>query len=337
MANERDILLVGSIPLRDEATVFEALGRHLGAAAPRYPDGETGDRAGWVLWQAKAFRANPLFERTMVSASGRDWEKFPIKAGVDDAALSFDTLGYAEAAIASWETFESLRRDGVIPAGTRFQVSLPTPVAIAQTFADRNQVPPVTAAIARRLDVELAEIFAAIPHQDLAIQWDCAIEPVVIAGGMPDLVGGMRDHFLASVPALIDRVPARAEVGVHFCYGDPGHKHIIEPVDLGICVDLANETVRRAGRPIDWIHMPVPRERDDDAYFAPLADLELPEATRLYLGLVHLTDGVEGTKRRIAAASRYQADFGIGTECGLGRRAPETVPALLDIHVAALA
>ena len=35
-------------------------------------------------------------------------------------------------------------------------------------------------------------------------------------------------------------------------------------------------------------------ERDDDAYFAPLADLQLPAETELYLGLVHRQDGAEG-------------------------------------------
>jgi hypothetical protein len=78
--------------------------------------------------------------------------------------------------------------------------------------------------------------------------------------------------------------------------------------------------------------MPVPRGRDDDAYFAPLSRLALRPQTELYLGLVHFTDGVGGTRRRIATASRVLPDFGIATECGFGRRDPETVRHLLDIH-----
>jgi len=37
---------------------------------------------------------------------------------------------------------------------------------------------------------------------------------------------------------------------------------------------------------MDWMHMPTPRERSDDAYFAALKDLDLRPETRLYLGLV---------------------------------------------------
>ncbi|MEY2553235.1 MAG: hypothetical protein QOC57_1095, partial [Ilumatobacteraceae bacterium] len=55
--------------------------------------------------------------------------------------------------------------------------------------------------------------------------------------------------------------------------------------------------------------------------------------TELYLGLVHRTDGVEGTQRRMAAASKVIPAFGISTECGLGRRPPATVPEMLEIHV----
>jgi hypothetical protein len=67
-------------------------------------------------------------------------------------------------------------------------------------------------------------------------------------------------------------------------------------------------------------------------YVAPLEKLRLPATTRLYLGLVHYTDGVEGTRKRIEVASSMYADFGIATECGMGRRVGQDIPALLRIH-----
>lgn len=76
----------------------------------------------------------------------------------------------------------------------------------------------------------------------------------------------------------------------------------------------------------------VPRNRMDDAYFAPLRHLPLHPETEMYLGLVHFTDGVEGTRRRIAAAQKVVADFGVATECGMGRRNAATIPELLRIH-----
>ena len=80
------------------------------------------------------------------------------------------------------------------------------------------------------------------------------------------------------------------------------------------------------------IHMPVPRNRADDAYFEPLRKLKLRAETQLCLGLVHHTDGVEGCTKRLATARKYVTNFSVGTECGFGRRDPKTIPELLRIH-----
>jgi hypothetical protein len=95
---------------------------------------------------------------------------------------------------------------------------------------------------------------------------------------------------------------------------------------------VANAISSGAERPINWIHMPVPIERDDDAYFEPLKDLRLRPETELYLGLVHYQDGLEGTQRRIATAAKFVPRFGVATECGMARRPRERVPELLGIQ-----
>ena len=74
--------------------------------------------------------------------------------------------------------------------------------------------------------------------------------------------------------------------------------------------------------------MPVPINRDDDAFYAPLEGLKLPPGTELYLGLVHTQDGVEGTHRRIATAEKFVREFGIASECGVSRG--RTVDVALD-------
>jgi hypothetical protein len=99
-------------------------------------------------------------------------------------------------------------------------------------------------------------------------------------------------------------------------------------------VRLANAVAARLGRPLTWLHLPVPLTRDDDGYFAPLGELRLPPETEMYLGLVHSHDGIGGAKRRIAAARPHLAHFGVATECGLGRRPAETIPELLRLHAA---
>ena len=69
-------------------------------------------------------------------------------------------------------------------------------------------------------------------------------------------------------------IPAGAELGFHLCYGNQGQKHFIEPTDSGNLVRVANLMAAKIPRSLEWIHLPVPINRDDEAYFAPLADLK---------------------------------------------------------------
>ena len=78
-------------------------------------------------------------------------------------------------------------------------------------------------------------------------------------------------------------------------------------------------------------HVPVPKDRADDAYFEPLNDLEIGNA-RLYIGLVYHTDGIEGSLARLDVAKRHAKNFGVATECGFGRRPRDTIGHLLEIH-----
>jgi len=171
-----------------------------------------------------------------------------------------------------------------------------------------------------------------VPHDQLAIQWDTNFEFGMLEGVFPvwfeDAKGGILERLLR----LSRQVPPDVELGYHFCYGDVQHRHFKEPADAGKLVGVANALTASLGRPLNWIHLPVPRPRVDDAYYAPLEALRLRPETELYLGLVHYTDGVEGTARRIEVARRFVSGFGIATECGWGRRAPATIPELLRIH-----
>ena len=81
--------------------------------------------------------------------------------------------------------------------------------------------------------------------------------------------------------------------------------------------------------------MPVPKDRSDAAYFAPLGSLALDPATYLYLGLIHYDDH-SGDMARIKAASAVVADFGLSSECGWGRTDPDHVPGLIAAHADAM-
>src|SRR5262249_15760164 len=151
-------------------------------------------------------------------------------------------------------------------------------------------------------------------------------------GLFPPPPGDWKGMILDQLAQLGDGVPADVELGYHLCYGDRGHKHFMEPKDTANLVEVANGISERVKRSIQWIHMPVPRNRSAGAYFAPLRNLKLKPETELYLGLVHLTDGLEGTRKRIEAATAVVSDFGIGAQCGMGRRSPSTITEFLKLH-----
>jgi methionine synthase II (cobalamin-independent) len=212
---------------------------------------------------------------------------------------------------------------------------MPTPLAFLQVLIAPDQRAALEKAYFQSVLEEVAALATIVPAEKLAIQWDTVFELLILEGVRQSRIDDTRDGLIERLKRLGAQLPAEIELGYHFCYGDMNHKHSLEPPHMGVMVDLANDLARALPRRIDFIHMPVPRGRDDDGYFAPLSRLALAPQTELYLGLVHFTDGAPGTRRRIAAAARVRPAFGIATECGFGRRPPETVRRLLEIHAEA--
>lgn len=341
MTQPQGALLVGSVNYDDAETTMRTAARILGPRLRRIPDGEVGKRFHWIMFQPDVLGAAEGIERVGAEPipfpAGLDARPLRIADGVDAADIVLPALGYAEAAISSYAVFTRLRADGAVPAGIRFLVSLPTPLAVISSFFsgdDRAAIEPVYAAAILR---ELDDILAAIPHDDLAIQWDVASEMGILerAAGYGAVMdawweGDPFDGLVSRLAALVDAVPQGVEVGVHLCYGDAGEKHFFEPTDAATLVRYANAVSEASARPLTWLHLPVPIERDDEAYYAPLADLAYDG--ELYLGLVHREDGVEGAARRIAVAQRFVPAFGVATECGIGRAPAGTTEGILQTH-----
>jgi hypothetical protein len=332
--------------------VFRTAASILGDLAPRLPDGETGwARSVWIQCQRPFFLANPALEMVepdpdrpgayrpaRVPSAGIYGHTLAeayrgrarLRAGASPHDVRFDNLGYADWAQESYELFARLKSEGVIPSRTKFQVSLPTPSIILNLMVLPEVQPLIRGVYEAALFDEIERMLAAIPVDQLAIQWDSTHPVVSETAEAP-----RRQSIIAELARLSAQVPAGVELGYHLCYGDFEHKHGVQPKDLSACVELANGIVAGASRPVTWVHMPVPRDRTDHAYVEPLHALQLPVQTRLYLGLVHYTDGVEGTRQRMAVASAVYANFGIATECGMGRRVGQDIPTLLRIHAQA--
>jgi ubiquinone/menaquinone biosynthesis C-methylase UbiE len=329
----RGVHLVGSVPLASTEAVLRAVAATIGDRLRRVPDGETGPRSDWIVWQLPIFTAQPALE--VVPPAPDSWRPLPrVRLGDPQhpEQVRFEALGYADAAIASYRTFARLKRDGVIPVACRFQVSLPTPLAPVCAFVVPDHQGLLEPLYEARLLAEVAAILREVPHDQLAVQWDTNFEFGMLEGVFPvwfdDVKGGILERLLR----LSRHVPPDVELGYHFCYGDVQHRHYTEPRDAGRLVEIANALTASLGRPLNWLHMPVPRTRLDDAYYAPLRDVRLRPETELYLGVVHYTDGVEGSARRMEIAGRFASGFGVATECGWGRRAPSTLDTLMEIH-----
>ncbi|MGW5388301.1 hypothetical protein [Nocardia sp. NPDC003963] len=331
----RGVHLCGSVPLSDAAAVFAQVATRLGGHITRIPDGETGERDNWVVWQLPRLQAHPGLVTAPPTPEYGPGERVRPAPGIDPEAIDFGPLGYAQAARQSWRVFEQLREQGLVRPGVRFQVSLPTPIAVVGAFVAGPQTELENRYEAAIL-AELDQITSAIPHEDLAIQWDAAVEFALFEGVFPCWFGDDYPARLGGVIARLarlgDAVPTGVELGYHLCYGDFGHRHFVEPADTSKLVDVASGVAVALGRPLNWIHLPVPKDRTDAAYFAPLAGLAAAPETDLYLGLVHASDGFEGARRRIKAAAGFVPEFGIATECGLGRRPAAQIPELLDLH-----
>ncbi len=342
----RDIYVVGSVPLANARTVFETVSAALGPRLKRIPDGETGERINWVFWQEALFADHPAFERsdrdfTLHATSGAS-RRYRLKPGVSLRDVQFDNLFYADVAIASFRTFAELKAAGKIAPHVKFQVDLVPAHSVIWLFVEEDLHAAIDPIYNEAVKREIDKLAAAIPHDQLAIQLDVASavfarlerRDVSSYGATKE---AMQETFSRILLDLGNHVPAGIELLYHFCYGDAGHRHVVEPTDMGDMVELANRLATEIGRNIDLVHMPVPRDRSDDAYFEPLKRLRLRPETELCLGLVHYTDGIEGTRKRLATAERFVRDFAIGTECGFGRRDPATVPELLRIHAQASA
>ncbi len=320
----REVLLVGSIPLRPASRVFETVAAYLGALAPRIPDGE---QIGWIHAARRTIEANPALElHRNLKHNGRESVEVPffrLKQGMTARDLKLGPYGYASNAIDSYRQFRELRHAGKIPARARFQATLPGPgTSVFYVALSPKELLPIARAALLR---EVVQMTAAIPAKDLALQLDIAMEaeheewlrrPGAFDTPVHEGFHWTQEQMAESVAWLANRVPPEVELGFHICsiwhhYPDAGQ-------DNAVLVDTANAISRRVTRPVSYFHIPLIPEHEESDY-AELKRLDLRPGTKLYLGLLNFSDGMEGARSRIAMARTVVPDFGIAWYCGLGR------------------
>ena len=340
----RDVFLVGSIPMRRTYEVFTVVAETLGDNVARVPDGELGDRTMWVQAQYPVLVDCPQLQVAEKFGGKLDRAtSYQLRLAHRPSAraedVRFGELGYARYAKASFAVFEAMQRAEAIPSSWRFQVALPSPFAVIGAMVVPDSRGVVEDAYERAMLEEVDKMVAAIPHEKLAISWDVATEMIMWEYPQSHYTTAHFDDMqvgvLARLARIGERVPAGVQMGYHLCYGDQDHKHAKEPKDGAAMTELAMLLCQRVKRKVDFIHMPIPKWADA-RFFEPMAELKVRPETRLYLGLVHFTDGFGGTKQRINWASKVVSDFGLATECGFGRRPMETIKPLLELHARCL-
>lgn len=322
MTLARGAHLVGGLaaptPTEAMTTTAAILGRHL----TRLTDGETGPRSQWIWWQIDKLTALDGIElgppHVNPETGNPDYSVFPGLEVAEGIVIPERALGYADVAIESYAEFVRLRSVGDIPAGVRFQVSIPTPFAVVVAWSSGESQRRLWQPFKDALFAEVAAIQEAIPPEDLAIQWDVAVEVGALEGVFSPIEGlGSEARIVAELVACLEQVRPPAERGLHLCYGDYKHRHFKAPTDLGLLVRLTNAVA--AAVPFDFVHMPVDRENGRTAdYFVPLRELAV-DGTELSLGVIDYENDTARIDELVVAASTAGHPFAVATECGMAR------------------
>ena len=189
---------------------------------------------------------------------------------------------------------------------------------------------------------DLDRLLATVPPDEVAVQWDVAVEFGILEEAFAPGGAQAFDAIIAALARCIDQVPAGIPAGLHLCYGDYGHQHFKQPGSLALQVRVLNAVTAAAGRPVSFVSFTVPQYQREDSYFAPLAQLTADPGTELNFALVpyHPAEQAPGTTETqirlidaaLAASPGGPRDWGICTECGMGRASRDEIPALLDLH-----
>ena len=340
--------LNGSVNLPDAETVMREVVTRIPAGLSRITDGETGDRNNWVFFQLDKFLQSPALEAAPAhdnpSEGYRQMPKVQLAAGFAPKDVQWPDLGYANAYRSSLDLFGRLRDEGVIPAGLRFQVEYPTPLASINAWVVPDQQDALLESYQQALFADLARFLAAVPHDQVAVQWDVAVEFAVLENSFTATSSQTFEPIVASLVQCIEQVPGDVPAGLHLCYGDAGHQHFKQPESLALQVRVLNEVAAAASRPVSFVSFTVPQDQHDAAYFTPLEQLRADHGTELYFALVPYypeTQGAGTTAEQIAhidaalAASPAGArSWGVCTECGMGRAEQDKIAGLLDLHSA---
>src|SRR5580692_3176508 len=173
-----DFIKQPELPGRNEIMSGEST-KSPGVHVLRLPDGETGIRKTWIKFLQDVLAKNPAIEiaHDLPPFQFKQWDgkvvreipRLRIKPGMTPNRKDFKT-GYADMAIASFAVFDRMQKDGVIPEGVKFQVSIPTPIAPTYNNMVPADRPKLLPALTQHFIGEVHAIAAALPNDRIAVQ-----------------------------------------------------------------------------------------------------------------------------------------------------------------------
>src|SRR3954467_13257313 len=253
-----ELLLVGSLPASSTEEALRAGCDLFGDLVFALPDGETGPRALWAAYDHNTMlepnEGVEVVERGAIPP--RHVEQITV-LGVKDGVseLHFERWPRIDDAIASYRVFKSLRDEGVIPAGGRFQVSLPFRTSGNASFKRNweHDFPIVAAAYEDVFAREIVRLADAIPPEDLAIQWDVCWEVLNLEGVIDWMKGDAWARFAEPVTRMTRLIPQEALVGYHLCYGTFPTWPMYEADDMSEYVKMSNFVVESYHSTFDFV------------------------------------------------------------------------------------
>jgi hypothetical protein len=218
---------VGSVPVPSAEDCFRTISTALPGHLKRLPDGEPGTRENFVRWQMAALKA--CDPRLIGEAYNPGAPSSYSEHEVQDILRNLDSFEtrYEDHALSSYETFRTLKGEGIIEKNVRFQVCLPTPINVVCLCVHSSLHSKFEQVYEQALLRSLNRIQDSVPHSELSIQLDCPIEMALIENAsfygridfrswFEPVLEGVAERLVKVANSVADDV----ELGIHLCYGN---------------------------------------------------------------------------------------------------------------------
>jgi hypothetical protein len=295
----------------------------------RLSDGETGLRSMSIAQTIEQFRVHPdvVQLKDGEPSSHDDTPRYALVHGRTLHAASIH-LGYASAFRRSYPQFLVLRERYERP-DLPFQVGIPNPMDLSigvfgpRAFSDYALTKPFVEATVR----EIREIISESGVADIVFQHEAVLPLVALSRADADIRQSLATQLAGPTLAVTQAAPDGTRFGLHLCLGDCYHEPYATIVDVAPWVLMANAVFRGwpARRTLEYLHAPFAGAADpppDDVnFYAPMAELELPEDVRFVAGFIHEDASSERNDEilgLIEVLLRREVD--VAATCGLGRR-----------------